>query len=106
MARFLFTATYTAEGISGLMKEGGSRRAEVIQALVENAGGRMESLYFGLGPHDVYVICDLPDQQTAVALAATIRAARGLDTRINPLLTPEDMDEALQMRVAYRPPGG
>lgn len=105
MARFLFTATYTVEGINGLVKEGGASRVEVIQALVENAGGRMESFDFGLGPYDVYVICDLPDQQTAVALAATIRAAGGLDTRINPLLTPQDMDEALQMRMAYRPPG-
>ncbi|MEU8044338.1 GYD domain-containing protein [Micromonospora echinofusca] len=105
MARFLFTATYTVEGINGLMKEGGTRRAEVIQALVENTGGRMESFDFGLGAHDAYVICDLPDQQTAVALAATIRAAGGLDTRINPLLTPQDMDEALRLKVAYRPPG-
>ncbi|MEU4380313.1 GYD domain-containing protein [Micromonospora echinofusca] len=105
MARFLFTATYTVEGISGLMKEGGARRAEVIQALVENTGGRLESFDFALGPYDVYVICDLPDQQTAVALAATIRAAGGLDTRINPLLTPQDMDEALRLKVAYRPPG-
>ncbi|MGC5330598.1 GYD domain-containing protein [Micromonospora sp. DT62] len=105
MARFLFTATYTVEGISGLMKEGGARRAEVIRALVENAGGRMESFDFGLGPHDAYVICDLPDQQTAVALATTIRAAGGLDTRINPLLTPEEMDGALQLNMAYRPPG-
>ncbi|MEU7930793.1 GYD domain-containing protein [Micromonospora echinofusca] len=105
MARFLFTATYTVEGINGLMKEGGTRRAEVIQALVENTGGRMESLHFALGTHDAYVICDLPDQQTAVALAATIRAAGGLDTRVNPLLTPADMDEALRMRMAYRPPG-
>lgn len=105
MARFLFTATYTVEGINGLMKEGGTRRVEVIQALVENTGGRMESFDFALGTHDAYVICDLPDQQTAVALAATIRAAGGLDTRVNPLLTPADMDEALRMRMAYRPPG-
>ncbi|MFG2009887.1 GYD domain-containing protein [Micromonospora sp. NPDC048868] len=106
MTKFLFMATYTVEGINGLMREGGTRRAEVIQALVENAGGRVESFHFGLGPHDAYVICDLPDQQTAVALATTIRAAGGLDTRVNPLLTPEDMDGALRMNMPYRPPGG
>ncbi|MBQ1074887.1 GYD domain-containing protein [Micromonospora sp. C31] len=105
MAKFLFTAAYTVEGINGLMRDGGTRRAEVIRALIENTGGRMESLYFALGQYDAYVICDLADQQTAVALAATIRAAGGLDTRIIPLLTPEDMDEALRMKVAYQPPG-
>ncbi|MFG1775972.1 GYD domain-containing protein [Micromonospora sp. NPDC049051] len=105
MARFLFTATYTVEGINGLMQDGAARRVEVIRALVENTGGRMESLHFGLGPYDAYVICDLPDQQTAIALAITIRAAGGLETRINPLLTPEEVDEALRVNTTYRSPG-
>ncbi|WP_233599652.1 GYD domain-containing protein [Micromonospora sp. M71_S20] len=105
MAKFMLTSTYTVEGINGLMKDGGTKRAEVIRALIDNSGGRMEALYFGFGQYDTYVVCDLPDHRTAIALATTIRAAGGLDTRVSPLLTPEDVDEALRMQVAYQPPG-
>ncbi|MEU6073321.1 GYD domain-containing protein [Micromonospora sp. NPDC047074] len=105
MAKFLLTSTYTVEGINGLMKDGGTKRTEVIRALIENSGGRLEALYFGFGQYDTYLVCDLPDHRTAAALAVTIRAARGVDTRVSPLLTPEEVDEALRMHIAYQPPG-
>ncbi|MFV2113553.1 GYD domain-containing protein [Micromonospora sp. LOL_025] len=105
MAKFMLTSTYTVEGLHGLRQDGGTRRAEVVRALIENAGGRMEALYFGFGQYDTYVVCDLPDLRTAAALAVTIRASGGLDSRISPLLAPEEVDEALGMQVAYQPPG-
>ncbi|MEU4782798.1 GYD domain-containing protein [Micromonospora sp. NPDC023633] len=105
MAKFLLTSTYTVEGLNGLRQDGGTKRAEVIRALIENSGGQMEAMYFGFGQYDTYVVCDLPDHTTAAALAVTIRAARGLDTRISPLLTAEEVDEALRIHVAYQPPG-
>ena len=106
MARFLLTSTYTVEGLKGLSVDGGTSRAEVVRGLIEDAGGRMESLYFGFGEDDTYVMCELPDHRTAAALAIAIRATGGLDTRITPVLTPEDVDEAARMKVAYQPPGG
>ncbi|MEH1017220.1 GYD domain-containing protein [Micromonospora sp. CPCC 206060] len=105
MAKFLLKSTYTVEGIKGLSKDGGSKRADVVRKMVENAGGTMESMYFGFGPDDTYVVCDLPDQKTAAALAIDIRAAGGLDTRVTPVLTPDEVDQAIREKVAYTPPG-
>ncbi|MDM4721493.1 GYD domain-containing protein [Micromonospora sp. WMMA1363] len=103
--RFLVMATYTTQGIGGLAKEGGTRRAEVVQALIENSGGQVEALYFSFGEHDLYVLCELPDNMTAAALGIAVRAAGGVDTVMIPLLTSEDIDEAAQVPIAYRAPG-
>ncbi|WP_308042511.1 GYD domain-containing protein [Micromonospora sp. PLK6-60] len=105
MARFLLKASYTPEGISGLRRDGGTKRAEVVQAMIENAGGRVEALYFAFEEHDAYVLCELPDNMTAASLTIAIRAGRGLDVRITPLMTPEEVDAVTQLPVFYEPPG-
>ncbi|MEV1147547.1 GYD domain-containing protein [Micromonospora sp. NPDC049799] len=105
MARFLFTATYTAEGIKGLGKDGGTTRAEVVQALIENAGGRVEALYFAFGEHDLYIVCELPDPVAAAALGIQVRAAGGVEASVVSLLTPAEIDAAAGVQVAYQPPG-
>lgn len=105
MAKFLFRSTYTVDGMKGLSKDGGTKRADVVRKMVENAGGTMESLHFGFGSDDTYVLCDLPDHKTAAGLAIDIRAAGGLDTRVTPVLTPDEVDDAVQERFTYTPPG-
>ncbi|MGN9808199.1 GYD domain-containing protein [Micromonospora sp. BQ11] len=105
MARFLFTATYTAEGIKGLGKDGGTTRAEVVQALIENSGGRVEALYFAFGEHDLYIICELPDQVSAAALGIRVRGAGGVEATVVPLLTPGELDAAAGVDVTYQAPG-
>ncbi|TDC38359.1 GYD domain-containing protein [Micromonospora sp. 15K316] len=105
MAKFLLWSTFTLDGIKGLMKDGGSKRAEVATKAIEDLGGRVESLSFGLGEYDTYVVCELPDHKTAAALAIAIRAAGGVDTRVTPLLTPEEVDEATRQQLKYQAPG-
>ena len=103
---FLVKATYTAAGLKGLQAEGGSRRAEVIRALVENAGGEMTGMYYALDGSDVYVLCELPDLMTAASLTIAIRTSGGLELHTSPLLTLEEIDQAVRIPVAYQPPGG
>ncbi|MEW2381431.1 GYD domain-containing protein [Micromonospora sp. NPDC047707] len=105
MAKFLLRSTYTVDGMKGLSKDGGTKRADVVRTMVENVGGTMESMYFGFGADDTYVVCDLPDHKTAAGLAIDIRAAGGLDTRVTPVLTPQEVDEATREKVEYTPPG-
>ncbi|MGW3601188.1 GYD domain-containing protein [Micromonospora sp. NPDC005161] len=105
MAKFLLRSTYTIDGVKGLADEGGTKRAEVVRESIEAAGGQMESLYFGFGDHDTYVLCDLPDNSAAAGLAIAIRAAGGVDTKITPVLTPSEVDEATQRKAEYQPPG-
>ncbi|WP_233601054.1 MULTISPECIES: GYD domain-containing protein [Micromonospora] len=105
MPTFLLQSTYTAEGLKGLIQDGGTRRAEVVRALVENAGGQLSSLHFAFADRDTYVLCDLPDHRAAAALAIAIGAARGLRVQVTPLLSPAEVDEAARMPIGYTPPG-
>lgn len=101
---FLLRSAYTLQGIKGLVNDGGTKRAEVVRKTIEAAGGQVEALYFGFGDHDTYVLCDLPDHKAAAGLAIAIRAAGGVDTKITPVLTPKEVDEATRQKAEYEPP--
>ena len=105
MAKYLIEASYTLEGVKGLQSKGGSSRRDAVRATVESLGGTLESFHFAFGDHDAYVIVDLPDNESAAAIALTVNAAGGATTKTIALLTPEEVDAAAQRSVDYRPPG-
>ncbi len=105
MAKFMVKATYTTQGIAGLGRDGGTARAEIVRALIENAGGQVESLYFAFGEYDLYVVGEVPDNVTAAALGIAVRATGGVEARVIPLITPEEIDEAARLPVTYQAPG-
>ena len=67
MPKYLLKASYNAEGVRGVMKEGGSKREAAARALVKSLGGKVESFYFCHGDADAIVICDFPDLASALA---------------------------------------
>src|SRR3954449_9573906 len=105
MAKFLVKAAYTADGAKGVQSAGGTSRRDAVAKLAESAGGRLESFYFAFGDRDVYSIVDLPDHESAAAIALTANAAGGVALRTVVLLTPEEVDAAANRSVEYRPPG-
>lgn len=105
MPKYLFQASYTAEGLKGLLKEGGSSRRDTLAQLVEGLGGSLESFYYAFGENDVYAIGDAPDNATAAALSMAINASGVVTVKTVVLMTPEEADEATKKTVAYRPPG-
>jgi uncharacterized protein with GYD domain len=106
MAKYLIEASYTLEGVKGVQKAGGSSRRDAVAKLAESVGGSLESFYFAFGNHDVYLVADLPDNESAAAVALTVNAAGGAKVRTVVLLTPEEVDSAANRSVEYRPPGG
>jgi uncharacterized protein with GYD domain len=106
MPKFLIDASYTSEGVKGVQSGGGTARVEAVTRAVEGLGGRMESFYFAFGDRDVYAVIELPDNESAVALAIAVGASGLVDIRTTPLLTAEEMDAAAQKSVSYTPPGG
>ena len=105
MPKYLIEASYTLEGVKAVRSSGGTSRRDAITELAESVGGRLESLYFAFGDHDVYVIADLPDNESAAAVALTVNSAGGAAVRTVVLLTPEEVDAAAKRSVDYRPPG-
>jgi len=105
MAKYLIQASYTSEGVKGVQSAGGTSRRDAIAKVAESVGGEIESFYFAFGDHDVYVIADLPDNESAAAVALTVNAAGGAAVQTAVLLTPEEVDAAAKRSVDYRPPG-
>ena len=71
MPKYLLKATYTADGTRGLIKEGGSKRRAAVQKLVEGVGGKLETFYYAYGPDDAFIIADLPDATSGLALCTS-----------------------------------
>jgi uncharacterized protein with GYD domain len=105
MAKYMFIADYNTEGIKGVMKAGGTARADAIREAAEGLGGSVECFHFAFGGEDAYVICDLPDNAAAAALAMTASSSGLVGVRTVVLLTPGEVDEAAKRQVSYRAPG-
>jgi uncharacterized protein with GYD domain len=103
--KYLFQGSYTAEGVQGLLKEGGTRRRDVARQVFESVGGKLEAYYFAFGTNDVIGIADVPDNASMAAVSLAISARGAFRFTTTPLLTPEEIDEATMKRVVYRAPG-
>jgi uncharacterized protein with GYD domain len=105
MPKYLIQGSYTPEGAKGLARAGGSSRRTIVGDMIAKAGGTMESFYYAFGDTDVYVIVDLPDVASGVALSLAVNASGAVSLKTIPLISAEEMDEAAKKQVAYRPPG-
>ena len=105
MPKYLIEASYTNDGVKGILDKGGSSRPEAVKHLLDGLGGSMEAFYFAFGDADAYVIADVPDNVTASAIALAVNASGGATAKTTVLLTPEEVDQATQKAVDYKPPG-
>ena len=105
MPKYLLQVSYTAEGARGVAKDGGSKRREAARLLIESVGGKLEAFYFAFGDIDVVAIADLPDSVSAASASMTVSASGAAASKITPLLTAEEIDQAAKKSVRYTPPG-
>ena len=105
MPKYLFQATYTVQGEEGVRSKGGTDRRNAWADSVDGVGGELECLYFEFGDSDVCSIVDLPDNEAAAALVLIANSSGAVRTRTTVLLTPEQIGEAADRGVSYRPPG-
>jgi uncharacterized protein with GYD domain len=105
MPNFLIEASYTVDGVKGVQSAGGTSRRDAVAKVAQSVGGSLEAFYFAFGDHDAYVVVDLPDNESAAAVALTVNAAGGATAKTVVLLTPEEVDAAAKRSVDYRPPG-
>jgi uncharacterized protein with GYD domain len=77
-----------------------------VEKALAGVGGTLESVYFAFGADDVYVVAEVPDQAAAMAMAATVGSS-GAVTNYETifLMTPAEVDAALNVAVDYAPPG-
>jgi uncharacterized protein with GYD domain len=105
MPKYLIQASYSPDGVKGLLKGGGSARRAAVEAAAKSAGGKVEALYFAFGETDAFAIVDVPDNASAAALALAVSASGAGSAKTTVLLTPEEMDAATKKTISYRAPG-
>ena len=104
MPKYLFQASYTKEGLQGLLSQGGTQRRETVENLAAALGGNIEAFYYAFGDYDLYVIAELPDDATATAASLVVGASGAGSVKTTVLIPPETVDEATGKAVDYRPP--
>lgn len=105
MPKFLVEASYTAEGMRGLIKDKASGRKNAVEKALTSVGGKLESFYFAFGERDAVILCDLPDNISAAGLSIAVAASGMVESQITPLLTIEEVDKALAKSVTFIVPG-
>ncbi len=105
MARYLYKVSYSTEGIRGVMKDGAENRATFIAKMAADLGGTVESFDFAFGDTDVYAVCEIPDDETAAAVAMAVAGSGAGSIQTVKLLTPAQIDRARGITTGYKPPG-
>ena len=96
MPRYLALASYNESGKQALASQPQDRVAGV-RRLCEELGGKLVSLDFALGEHDVVAILELPDDLAATTLSLAVqRAGHIRDYTTTRLLSPEEMIQAME----------
>ncbi len=81
MPKYMIEVNYVGAGIKGLLKDGGTTRREIVEQMMSELGCKLESFYYAMGPTDLYIIVDGPDNVTALAGTMTA-AASGDDSTV------------------------
>ena len=106
MPKYLIKASYSTEGIKGVMAKGGNARVDAIKKLASGVGGSLESCYFAFGDDDLYAIVDAPSHEAMAAIAGTVTSTGALSSyQTIVLLTAEEIDAAAKQTIDYSPPG-
>jgi uncharacterized protein with GYD domain len=106
MPKYLVRASHLADGVQGLLKEGGSARRANLEKACASVGGSLDAFYYAFGETDVVAIMDLPDNVTAAGLVLLVGSSGKVDINTTVLLTPEEIDSAVKVKGDYRPLGG
>ncbi len=106
MPKYLVQVSMNKEGIQNVLsKAKGTGLRAAVTKFAESAGGRLDAYYFAFGRHDAVAIVDLPDNVSAVALSVAASGTGAVHVEITPLVTPEEMDRAVDKSATLAVPG-
>ncbi len=106
MPKYLAQVSMHKDGIRDVLsKAKGTGLRAAVTKFAEFAGGRLEAYYFAFGPYDAVAIIDLPDNVSAVALSIAGSGSGAVHVQVTPLVTPEEMDQAVDKSATLAVPG-
>ena len=108
MPRFIVTGCYTGVAFKGMMENPSDREA-AARAIVEAAGGKLESFHLTTGPTDFLIVVTIDDVTSLLAglmVTASTGAVENLQTR-RAFTADEFMQmqkKAASLKSSYKPP--
>ena len=89
MARFVALVHWTEAGVRNFGET--VDRAEDVRGLAQNMGGTVESLYWTMGPYDLVVTADFPDDETVTAFSLAVSSQGNVRTTTMRAFDDEEM---------------
>jgi uncharacterized protein with GYD domain len=110
MPLYMFQAAYTSDSWSAQVQNR-QNPIDRITPLVEACGGRLETFFYAFGDYDIVLVIDMPDDESAAAVALAGVAGGSLKaSQTTKLLTVEQglsaMEKAQEAAKSYTPPVG
>jgi uncharacterized protein with GYD domain len=106
MPFYLIEVSYTDAAAKTMVKDPQPRENQTRSA-AESLGGKLHSFFFAFGEYDAIAIVEMPDNQSAAALALTGLAGEALSKfRTTVLLTAAEGEAAMRKAktAVYSPP--
>ena len=93
MAKYVVLVNWTDQGIRHVQET--TQRAEQVRQLVEQMGGRLDTIFWTQGRYDLVGILDVPDDETLAAVALRISMGGATRTETLRAFEAEEMDRVL-----------
>ena len=109
MPVFITYASYSQDGVKGMLKKPADRTAPV-RALLKKVGGKLLAFYMTTGDNDVVVISEVPETTDAAAVGMAV-AASGAVSKVETVCAWKAKDfvaitkKAAKLTGVYAPPG-
>ena len=78
MARYVALVSWTEDGVRNFSDT--VDRAEDVKGLAQKLGGAVESIYWTMGPYDLVVTVEFPDDETVTAFALAVSSQGNVRT--------------------------
>jgi len=106
MARYLIQETVTSQATAAVIKDPHDR-AEAIRPIFESVGGKLEHYYVAYNENTVYLIAEIPDQESLATLIWAFQGGGGpTSIKATPIMTFAEAVDVLKKAgtLGYRPP--
>ena len=108
MTRYLIKETASSQAVAAIMKNP-EDRAEVLRPIFESVGGKLEHYYVAYNENTVYLIAEIPDQESLAEIIWAFQAGGGpTSIKATPIMTFKEAVDVLKKAatLGYRPPTG
>ena len=108
MTRYLIEHSPVPQAAAAVIKNP-QDRTEEIRTISDSVGGRLEHYYIAFEENTIYLLGEIPDQESLAALMTSIWGSGvSMSLKAKPIITATEAVDVFKKAgtVGYRPPGG